>query len=171
MIDTQLMNHLLKAIPDEARVIFIGDIDQLPSVGPGNVLKDLIQSERIAVTQLKKIFRQAANSMIITNAHRINQGEFPDISFNPRGDFQFIEAENPEDVVKIVCDLVVNRLPKSHRFHRFDDIQVLIPDETGVDRQRKPQHGLAAAAQSFADSPLSLRTLFSCGRQNHADPQ
>jgi exodeoxyribonuclease V alpha subunit len=132
MIDTQLMNHLLKAIPSDARVIFIGDIDQLPSVGPGNVLKDMIQSERIAVTQLKKIFRQAAGSLIVTNAHRINQGEFPDISYHPGGDFQFIEAENPEDVVKIVVDLVVNRLPKSHRFHRFDDIQVLSPMKRGL---------------------------------------
>ncbi len=132
MIDTQLMNHLLKAIPSEARVIFIGDIDQLPSVGPGNVLKDLIQSERIQVTQLKKIFRQAEGSLIVTNAHRINKGEFPDISYHPGGDFQFIEAENPEDVVKIVLDLVASRLPKSHRFHRFDDIQVLSPMKRGL---------------------------------------
>lgn len=132
MIDTQLMNHLLKAIPSEARVIFIGDIDQLPSVGPGNVLKDIIQSERVAVTQLKKIFRQAAGSLIITNAHRINQGEFPDISSHPRGDFQFIEEESPEEIVKIIVDLVANRLPKSHRFHRFDDIQVLSPMKRGL---------------------------------------
>jgi exodeoxyribonuclease V alpha subunit len=132
MIDTQLMNHLLKAIPTEARVIFIGDVDQLPSVGPGNVLKDLIQSDRIAVTELKKIFRQAAGSLIVTNAHRINHGEFPDISFHPRGDFQFIEAENPEDVVKIILDLVTHRLPKTHRFHRFDDIQVLSPMKRGL---------------------------------------
>ncbi|MBS0603922.1 MAG: ATP-dependent RecD-like DNA helicase [Verrucomicrobia bacterium] len=132
MIDTQLMNHLLKAIPSEARAIFIGDIDQLPSVGPGNVLKDIIQSERVGVIQLKKIFRQAAGSMIITNAHRINQGEFPDLTYNPRGDFQFIEAEDPEELVKIIVDLVAHRLPKSHRFHRFDDIQVLSPMKRGL---------------------------------------
>lgn len=132
MIDTQLMNHLLKAIPSDARAIFIGDIDQLPSVGPGNVLKDLIQSERLPVIMLKKIFRQAAGSMIITNAHRINQGEFPDITYNPRGDFQFIEAEEPEEVVQVIVDLVANRLPKSHRFHRFHDIQVLSPMKRGL---------------------------------------
>jgi exodeoxyribonuclease V alpha subunit len=132
MIDTQLMNHLLKAIPNEARVIFIGDVDQLPSVGPGNVLKDLIQSERIAVIQLKKIFRQAAGSLIITNAHRINHGQFPDITFHPRGDFQFIEEENPEEIVKIILDLIANRLPKIYRFHRFDDIQVLSPMKRGL---------------------------------------
>jgi exodeoxyribonuclease V alpha subunit len=132
MIDTQLMNHLLKAVPKDARVIFIGDVDQLPSVGPGNVLKDLIRSERIVATELKKIFRQAAGSLIVTNAHRINQGAFPDISYHPRGDFQFIEAEHPEDIVKIILDLVANRLPKSHRFHRFDDIQVLSPMKRGL---------------------------------------
>lgn len=132
MIDTQLMNHLLKAIPDEARVIFIGDVDQLPSVGPGNVLKDFILSERLPIIRLQKIFRQAAGSMIVTNAHRINQGEFPDISYNPRGDFQFLEAEEPEEISKIILDLIAQRLPKSHRFHRFDDIQVLSPMKRGV---------------------------------------
>jgi exodeoxyribonuclease V alpha subunit len=132
MIDTQLMNHLLKAIPSDARVIFIGDVDQLPSVGPGNVLKDMIQAERVSVIRLKKIFRQAAGSLIVTNAHRINQGEFPDLSYHPKGDFQFIEAENPEEVVSIIVDLVTHRLPKSHRFHRFDDIQVLSPMKRGL---------------------------------------
>lgn len=132
MIDTQLMNHLLRAIPSEARTIFIGDIDQLPSVGPGNVLKNMIQSERVGVIQLKKIFRQAAGSMIVSNAHRINLGEFPDLSYNPGSDFQFIEAEDPEDIVKLIVDLVSNRLPKSHRFHRFDDIQVLCPMKRGL---------------------------------------
>ncbi len=132
MIDTQLMNHLLKAIPAETRVIFIGDVDQLPSVGPGNVLKDLIHSERLPVIQLKKIFRQAAGSLIITNAHRINQGEFPDLSYHPRADFQFIESENPDEVVKTIVDLVTNRLPKTYRFHRFDDIQVLSPMKRGL---------------------------------------
>lgn len=132
MIDTQLMNHLLKAIPSEARAIFIGDIDQLPSVGPGNVLKDMISSQCIPVSQLKKIFRQAAGSRIITNAHMINAGEFPDLSYSPRSDFQFIEGENPEDVLKIIIDLVNKDLPKSHRFHKFDDIQVLCPMKRGL---------------------------------------
>jgi len=132
MIDTQLMNHLLKAIPAEARAIFIGDIDQLPSVGPGNVLKDIIQSERLSVIQLKKIFRQAAGSMIITNAHRINRGEFPDLAPNPQGDFQFIAAEEPEEIASTIVDLVAHRLPQTHRFHRFDDIQVLSPIKRGV---------------------------------------
>ncbi len=132
MIDTQLMYHLLKAIPNSARVIFIGDIDQLPSVGPGNVLKDMISSERIGVTQLKQIFRQAAGSRIITNAHRINQGEFPDISYAPKNDFIFIEKETPEEIAGAIVELVKNRLTKNYRFHRFDDIQVLSPMKRGV---------------------------------------
>ncbi|NNM43139.1 MAG: ATP-dependent RecD-like DNA helicase [Chlamydiae bacterium] len=132
MIDTQLMYHLLKAIPNSARVIFIGDIDQLPSVGPGNVLKDMISSERIGVTQLKQIFRQAAGSRIITNAHRINQGEFPDISYAPKNDFIFIEKETPEEIASAIVELVKNRLTKNYRFHRFDDIQVLSPMKRGI---------------------------------------
>lgn len=132
MIDTLLMNHLLKAIPNEARVIIIGDIDQLPSVGPGNVLKDIIRSERIPVIQLKQIFRQAAGSRIVTNAHLINEGSFPDLSPLPKSDFQFISAETPEEILDIVLDLVKTRLPKAFRFHRFEEIQVLSPMKRGL---------------------------------------
>ncbi|MEN9343401.1 MAG: uncharacterized protein RLZZ453_188 [Chlamydiota bacterium] len=132
MIDSQLMHHLLKAVPSQARVVCIGDIDQLPSVGPGNVLKDMIASERIPVVMLKKIFRQAAGSLIVTNAHKINLGEFPDISYHPKSDFQFIEAELPEEVVSIIVDLVSKRLPKLFHFHKFDDIQVLSPMKRGI---------------------------------------
>jgi exodeoxyribonuclease V alpha subunit len=132
MIDTQLMYHLLKAVPSEARVIFIGDIDQLPSVGPGSVLKDMISSQRMGVVQLKKIFRQAAGSLIVTNAHRINAGEFPDISSHPKSDFQFIEAEEQEEILSMIKDLIAVRLPRTHHFHRFDDIQVLSPMKRGI---------------------------------------
>ncbi len=132
MIDTQLMAHLLKAIPNEARLILIGDIDQLPSVGPGNVLKDLIQSERLPVIQLKKIFRQAAGSRIVTNAHLINAGEFPDLSFQPKSDFRFISAEEPEEILQIILDLVKTELPRAYRFNRMEEIQVLAPMKRGV---------------------------------------
>jgi len=132
MIDTQLMNHLLRAIPADARVILIGDVDQLPSVGPGTVLKDLIRSEQLPVIRLKKIFRQAAGSRIITNAHRINEGTFPDLSSPPYSDFQFIEANEPEEVLKHIVDLVKTKLAKSHRFHRFQDIQILCPMKRGI---------------------------------------
>ncbi len=132
MIDTLLMNNLLKAVPNGARVIFIGDIDQLPSVGPGNVLKDMIASEKIKVTQLKQIFRQAAGSRIVTNAHKVNQGIFPDISSQTRSDFVYLEEETPEQILETIVGLVKTRLPKAYRFHRFDDIQVLSPMKRGV---------------------------------------
>lgn len=132
MIDTLLMNHLLKAIPSEARVIFIGDIDQLPSVGAGNVLKDLLSSECLPMTRLKQIFRQAAESQIITNAHRINQGLFPDLTLRKKGDFHFLAKETPEEILETILDLVQNRLPKAYHFHKFDDIQVLSPMKKGI---------------------------------------
>jgi exodeoxyribonuclease V alpha subunit len=132
MIDTLLMNHLLKAVPAHARVLFIGDIDQLPSVGPGNVLKDMIHSKRLPVTELKQVFRQAAGSRIVTNAHRINHGEFPDISPRTRSDFHFIECETQEEILKEVVELVKTRIPRDYRFHRFEEIQVLSPMRRGI---------------------------------------
>ncbi|MGE5196201.1 MAG: ATP-dependent RecD-like DNA helicase, partial [Anaerolineae bacterium] len=132
MIDTQLMHHLLKAIPSNARLLLIGDIDQLPSVGPGNVLKDMIFSQKLRVVELKQIFRQAAGSRIVTNAHLINKGEFPDLRFQPKSDFIYIEKESPEEILGCIVELVKTRLPKSHRLHRFEDIQVLSPMKKGV---------------------------------------
>jgi exodeoxyribonuclease V alpha subunit len=132
MIDTYLMYSLLKAIPDTARVIFVGDINQLPSVGPGNVLKDIIASRAVPVTALNEIFRQAAGSRIITNAHRINSGTFPDISNHSDSDFFFIEAETPEDVLKNILGLVTQRLPSKYGYSAVDDIQVLAPMRKGV---------------------------------------
>ncbi|MBM3207388.1 MAG: ATP-dependent RecD-like DNA helicase [Chlamydiae bacterium] len=132
MIDTLLMYNLLKAIPSEARVIFIGDIDQLPSVGAGNVLKDMIASQRLPVSCLKKIFRQAAHSKIIVNAHRVNQGQFPDTFPSPRSDFIFIEKETPEEILETIVEHVSESIPKKYRFHRFEEIQVLSPMKKGV---------------------------------------
>jgi exodeoxyribonuclease V alpha subunit len=132
MIDTMLMYSLLKAIPDGARVIFVGDINQLPSVGPGNVLKDMIASGCMLVTQLTEIFRQAAGSRIITNAHRINLGQYPDISNHSGSDFYYIEAQKPEDVLKDILGLVSFRLPKKYDFNPLKDIQVLAPMKKGV---------------------------------------
>lgn len=132
MIDTSLMYSLLKAIPDHARAIFIGDINQLPSVGPGNVLKDMIASRCLPVTCLNEIFRQAAGSRIITNAHRINNGTFPDISNLTDSDFFFMNAESPEEVLKNIVALVTQRLPKKYGFNPFNDIQVLAPMKRGI---------------------------------------
>ena len=119
MIDTFLMYSLLKAIPDHARTIFVGDINQLPSVGPGNVLKDMIASRCIAVITLNEIFRQAAGSRIITNAHRINNGIFPDIRNHSDSDFFFIDVENPEDVLRNILALVTQRLPAKYGLDPF----------------------------------------------------
>lgn len=132
MIDTSLMYSLLKAIPDHARTIFVGDINQLPSVGPGNVLKDMIASRTIPVTALNEIFRQAAGSRIITNAHRINNGQMPEIYNNNDSDFFFIDVETPENVQRDILTLVGQRLPKKYQFDPFNDIQVLAPMRRGI---------------------------------------
>lgn len=131
MIDTGLMYSLLKAIPTTARVIFVGDINQLPSVGPGNVLRDMIASDVIPTVILNEIFRQAAGSRIITNSHRINNGMFPELSPDPNSDFFFLEAEEPQDVSRTILGLVSQRLPKSYGFDPIKDIQVLAPMRKG----------------------------------------
>ncbi|MFZ0566273.1 MAG: ATP-dependent RecD-like DNA helicase [Chlamydiales bacterium] len=132
MIDTSLMYHLLKAIPDHARLLLIGDIYQLPSVGPGNVLKDLIEAGKITVMALTEIFRQAEGSRIITNAHRINQGEFPYLSTEQKSDFFFLEEEEPQKVLESILQLVSTRIPKHYQLNPIEDIQVLAPMKKGV---------------------------------------
>ena len=103
MIDVQLMSLLLKAIPKQSSLIIVGDIDQLPSVGPGNVLSDIIDSNLIPVVRLDEIFRQAADSLIINNAHKINKGIYPvtSLSNNQLSDFYFINAEKGEDIFNL----------------------------------------------------------------------
>lgn len=132
MIDTLLMYALLKAIPSTSRVIFVGDINQLPSVSAGNVLRDMIDSHQIPVTMLNQIFRQAAGSRIITNAHRINQGEFPDIRNQRDSDFFFIETQEPEKALETLVTLVTQRLPKKYKLDPFQDIQLLSPMRRGL---------------------------------------
>jgi exodeoxyribonuclease V alpha subunit len=131
MIDTILMNSLLKAIRLDARVVFIGDIDQLPSVGAGNVLRDFISSEQIPVTRLTEIFRQAASSKIITSAHAINQGRMPNLAVEKASDFFFIEQDNLDAIADTIKNLVHTRLPKTYGFNPFEDIQVLAPMKRG----------------------------------------
>lgn len=132
MIDTFLLFSLLKAIPSEAKVLFIGDIDQLPSVGPGQILKDLITSELFPVARLKTIFRQAASSKIITNAHLINAGEFPDLRYEKNTDFEFYPLEEPQLIENKIIDLIQDKLPKWHKFHKLKDIQILCPMKRGL---------------------------------------
>jgi exodeoxyribonuclease V alpha subunit len=134
MVDTVLMYHLLKAVPPEATVIMVGDVYQLPSVGAGSVLKDLIRSQQIPVVELREIFRQAEESLIIVNAHRINNGQIPE--FRPGKDsledFYFIEQDDPEQVLRTMMELVCDRIPRRFNLNPIDDIQVLSPMHKGV---------------------------------------
>ncbi len=132
MVDVLLMQALLKAIPDRAALLVVGDIDQLPSVGPGQVLADIISSGAVPVVRLTEVFRQAAQSRIITNAHRINQGMVPDLS-PPKSDsdFYFVQAEDPETAVVRIIELVKTRIPKRFGLDPIRDIQVLCPMNRG----------------------------------------
>jgi exodeoxyribonuclease V alpha subunit len=136
MIDVVLMHHLLKAVPLTAAVILVGDVNQLPSVGPGHILGDIIDSARVPVVRLTEIFRQARRSQIIVNAHRINQGLMPAAepagADGPDPDFFFIEQEEPERVLETIVELVRNRIPRRFGLDPLDDIQVLTPMHKGA---------------------------------------
>lgn len=128
MIDIQLMNSFLRALPPTATLVLVGDADQLPSVGSGNVLRDMIDSGVIPLTILETIYRQEAQSWIVRNAHRVNSGlpfEFPENG--ERSDFFFIESDNPEDVIAKMLELVSSRIPKKFHFDPMTEIQVLTP--------------------------------------------
>jgi len=131
MLDVVLMNQLLKAIPEGAGLLIVGDVDQLPSVGPGAVLADLIDSGVVATVRLTEIFRQAQASKIIVNAHRINQGRIPLPSPRAEDDFHLIEAETTEDLHAKLIHIVIERIPQRLGFHPIDDIQVLVPMNRG----------------------------------------
>ena len=131
MIDLVLMNSLLKAIPAGMRVVLVGDIDQLPSVGAGNVLRDLIDSGMVPVIRLTRIFRQAQTSRIIMNAHRINEGQMPDLSNGKETDFFFTTKEDPEEAVREIVSLVQHKLSRYYRTPS-SQIQVLTPMQKGV---------------------------------------
>ena len=132
MVDVLLMHALLKAVPDHAALLIVGDIDQLPSVGPGQVLADVIASGAIPVVRLTEVFRQAAMSRIIVNAHRINEGITPDLD-KPGGesDFYFVPADNPETAVLRIVELVRTRIPRRFGLDPIRDIQVLCPMNRG----------------------------------------
>lgn len=163
MVDTALMYSLLKAIPDTARLLLVGDVDQLPSVGPGSVLSDLIDSGRVPVTRLAEIFRQAAHSLIITNAHRVNAGRFPDISNPKQGDFFFLPEEDPEKIADLIVNLIDTRLPKAYGFDPFDDIQVLAPMNRGTLGNRALNELLQRKLNP------SYEPLIKMGRRFHTD--
>jgi len=126
MVDVMLMQAVLKAIPDNSALLVVGDIDQLASVGPGQVLADIISSGAVPVVRLTEVFRQAAQSQIITNAHKINKGAIPNLS-NPKGesDFYFVQADDPETAVPRIIELVKNRIPQRFGLDPIRDVQVL----------------------------------------------
>jgi exodeoxyribonuclease V alpha subunit len=132
MVDVLLMHALLKALPGSAALLVVGDVDQLPSVGPGQVLADIIESGAIPVARLTEVFRQAAQSQIIINAHRINEGTIPDLR-KPEGesDFYFVPADDPETAVPRILDLVRARIPQRFGLDPIRDIQVLCPMNRG----------------------------------------
>ncbi|MCX7915279.1 MAG: ATP-dependent RecD-like DNA helicase, partial [Verrucomicrobiae bacterium] len=133
MLDLPLARDLLRAVPLTASVIFVGDVDQLPSVGPGTFLRDLIESERAVVVRLTEIFRQARDSLIVQNAHRVLRGELPVVSGEAgSSDFYFIEENDPEQVAQTIRELCATRIPRRFGFDATRDIQVITPMHKGV---------------------------------------
>ncbi|MDE5583580.1 MAG: ATP-dependent RecD-like DNA helicase [Ruminococcus sp.] len=131
MVDVLLFSSLLHALKPECRLVITGDSDQLPSVGAGNVLRDLIDSGAVPVITLREIFRQSEKSCIVTNAHRIVSGEYPDLT-KKNSDFFFFRRAEPENALNLISELVAKRLPKAYKYSPFDDIQVIAPSRKGI---------------------------------------
>jgi exodeoxyribonuclease V alpha subunit len=163
MVDIRLCADLVAALADGTRLVLVGDQDQLPSVGPGMVLRDAIASGTIPVVRLDEIFRQAAQSLIVTNAHRIHAGEMPESGGGPAEtrDFFFLEQEDPAQAAQTICDLVVTRLPRRYGFSPFD-IQVLCPMHKGelgaMNLNRVLQEALSAGAEQLQSGGRIFRT-------------
>lgn len=155
MVDVLLMQSLLNAVPDRAALLIVGDIDQLPSVGPGQVLADIIESKAIPVVRLTEVFRQAAESRIITNAHLINRGRIPDLT-KPEAetDFYFVPASDPEQAVARVVELVRARIPRRFGLNPIRDVQVLCPMNRGGVGARSLNIELQAALNPTAGSKI-----------------
>lgn len=153
MIDTPLMAQFLSALPAGAHLLLVGDADQLPSVGPGMVLQDLIASGKVPCVKLTEIFRQAASSLIITSAHEINRGQVPDLRPSRDSDFFFLEAASPGQISDTIIDLVHRRLPARYGFDPARDIQVLTP----MNRHELGTHTLNHHLQSALNPPNELK--------------
>ncbi len=155
MVDVMLMQALMKAVPGKAALLIVGDIDQLPSVGPGQVLADIISSGAVPVVRLTEVFRQAAQSRIITSAHRINQGSLPDLSPpETQSDFYFVQAEEPETAVGRIIELVKTRIPRRFGLDPIRDIQVLCPMNRGGVGARSLNIELQAALNPAGDNKV-----------------
>ena len=131
MVDVPLMRALLRALPTEAALLLVGDVDQLPSVGPGQVLADIIGSGAVPVVRLTEVFRQAAESQVIVNAHRINRGQMPELRAGEGSDFFFVEADEPEEGVRKLLAVVRDRIPARFGLDPVRDVQVLCPMNRG----------------------------------------
>lgn len=154
MVDTALMASLLKAIPSRARLVMVGDVDQLPSVGPGAVLKDLLEARLVPRSRLDEIFRQAAGSRIITSAHDINRGVCPDLSWQPSSDFLFYTLGEPEMILEKMIALITKDLATVRSFDPVDDIQVLAPMKRGPLGTENLNHVLQKVLNPQSCAPL-----------------
>jgi exodeoxyribonuclease V alpha subunit len=153
MVDVPLMRALPRALPERAALLLVGDVDQLPSVGPGQVLADIIAPGAVPVVRLIEIFRQAAESRIVVNAHRINQGLMFDLTPAESGDFYFVDAADAEDGVRKVVAIVQDRIPKRFGLEPIRDIQVLCP----MNRGGLGAHSLNIELQTALNPPGEIR--------------
>jgi exodeoxyribonuclease V alpha subunit len=164
MVNLPLMNNLLQAIPIGAHVILVGDVDQLPAIGPGNTLRDLIDSGQFHISRLTQIFRQAEESSIVTNAHRVNRGLYPIPSPQPHGDFLFIEEEDPEAIAQHVLSLVTQALPELRGVDPMHEIQTLSPMYRGPAGVDQLNHSLQERLNPHGEPLLpQLRSQFRIG--------
>jgi exodeoxyribonuclease V alpha subunit len=166
MIDAPLMHALLQALPETAHLLVVGDVDQLPSVGPGAVLADVIASGAVPVARLTEVFRQAATSRIVRAAHALNRGELPDLEPAEGSDFYFVERPSPEAIATTVAYLVRERVPRRFGFDPVRDIQVLTPMHRGPAGTRNLNHALQAALNPPAEFKTEVErfgTLFRTG--------
>jgi len=164
MLDLLLANHLLKAVPPDSHLLLVGDVDQLPSVGAGNVLRDVIDSGLAVVVRLEIIFRQAEGSYIIENAHRINQGQMPQFPQDARDWFLFVESD-PEAAADLIVDIVQNRIPRKFGLDPLNDVQVLSPMYRGAVGVGNLNHRLQAALNPPAPNRPERRLLGRAFRQ------
>lgn len=164
MVDTLLMASLLHSLRGRTRLVMVGDSCQLPSVGAGNVLGDLIASGRVPVVELKQIFRQAAQSLIITNAHRIVRGEYPILN-DRKNDFFFMQSDSEENTLRLVVELCKKRLPASYGYDPLDDIQVLCPSRMGTVGTQSLNHELQLALNPPSKDKHEVRFMNSLFRE------
>jgi exodeoxyribonuclease V alpha subunit len=159
MVDVPLMHGLLKAVPARAALLLLGAVDQLPSVGPGQVLADVIASEAVPVVRLTEVFRQAARSRIVTNAHRINRGTMPDLARDPEADVHFVACVGPEDGVPKLLEAVAKRIPARFGLDPVRDVQVLCP----MNRGGLGARSLNLELQKLLNPPGEVRVEASAG--------